>query len=528
MNLQNLKLAIRPRRDWEAVDLGLLIGQRWWWPMFKVWMILTLPVTIVLSFLPLDWVWLGAVVIWWLKPLFERPLLMIISQGVFGEEPTTRQVLKAFPLLAMRQTFSSLIWRRLSPSRSMDLPIVQLEGLRGGQRAQRLLVLHRDDAAPAKWLTFLGYHIEILLTLGLFLMVLAFIPETLQVRWLDVTFWMQSKTGLILQGFVYSLAMALVAPWYVACGFALYLNRRIKLEGWDIEIAFKRMVQKRATSPSRTTGIVLCLLLGIGLGSTPSTGFTDTNTALDSYTVWQIEQAQAKADIQSVKAQDAFHLKQTITIPKFKERSTETPPSLQRLQDLLNGFFKSTAAFIAGLAFASEIILWGVVIGLIFFLALRYRHWLMRFRRPAQHDRQPAAAKTLFNLQVSEKSLPADISASALQLWHDEPRAALALLYRASLNRLLSYGLHIAPSNTEDECLQSLHQHARALAIPPAVESYFHELTQAWLLLAYGHQAPSDQQGRTLCQSWNRIWLHPSRAEDHGQVAPLEKEMAHD
>src|SRR5690554_6695568 len=210
--------------------------------MFKVWMILTLPITIILSFLPLDWVWLGAVVIWWLKPLFERPLLMIISQGVFGEEPTTRQVLKAFPLLAMRQTFSSLIWRRLSPSRSMDLPIVQLEGLRGGQRAQRLLVLHRDDAAPAKWLTFLGYHIEILLTLGLFLMVLAFIPETLQVRWLDVTFWMQSKTGLILQGFVYSLAMALVAPWYVACGFALYLNRRIKLEGWDIEIAFKRMV----------------------------------------------------------------------------------------------------------------------------------------------------------------------------------------------------------------------------------------------------------------------------------------------
>src|SRR5690606_12847134 len=30
------------------------------------------------------------------------------------------------------------------------------------------------------------------------------------------------------------------------CGFSLYLNRRVKLEGWDLEIAFKRMAQKRS------------------------------------------------------------------------------------------------------------------------------------------------------------------------------------------------------------------------------------------------------------------------------------------
>ena len=35
--------------------------------------------------------------------------------------------------------------------------------------------------------------------------------------------------------------MSAIEPLYVACGFALYLNRRTQLEAWDIDLAFRRL-----------------------------------------------------------------------------------------------------------------------------------------------------------------------------------------------------------------------------------------------------------------------------------------------
>jgi hypothetical protein len=38
----------------------------------------------------------------------------------------------------------------------------------------------------------------------------------------------------------YAITIAFVEPFYVASGFALYLNRRAELEAWDIEQEFRR------------------------------------------------------------------------------------------------------------------------------------------------------------------------------------------------------------------------------------------------------------------------------------------------
>jgi hypothetical protein len=38
----------------------------------------------------------------------------------------------------------------------------------------------------------------------------------------------------------YSSAVLLLEPFYVAAGFAMYLNRRAELEAWDIEQEFRR------------------------------------------------------------------------------------------------------------------------------------------------------------------------------------------------------------------------------------------------------------------------------------------------
>jgi hypothetical protein len=44
-------------------------------------------------------------------------------------------------------------------------------------------------------------------------------------------------TGVVLTCFV--VAVAIVEPFFVGAGFAMYLNRRVELEAWDIEQEFR-------------------------------------------------------------------------------------------------------------------------------------------------------------------------------------------------------------------------------------------------------------------------------------------------
>ena len=120
MNLDQVTVEIRPRSAWEALDLGLLMARRWWWPMMKLWLIVSLPVLAIALLIPAGYWWISAILIWWLKPIYERPLLHILSHAVFNELPDTRSTLKAFPSFAFKQIMLSLSWRRLSPTRCMD------------------------------------------------------------------------------------------------------------------------------------------------------------------------------------------------------------------------------------------------------------------------------------------------------------------------------------------------------------------------------------------------------------------------
>src|SRR6185312_10963416 len=67
------------------------------------------------------------------------------------------------------------------------------------------------------------------------------------------------------------LAMSAIEPLYVACGFALYLNRRTQLEAWDIDLAFRRL-RARLQDAGKLLGLLLCLglpLAGHAASPTP-------------------------------------------------------------------------------------------------------------------------------------------------------------------------------------------------------------------------------------------------------------------
>lgn len=56
-------------------------------------------------------------------------------------------------------------------------------------------------------------------------------------------------------------AMTLVLPFHSMAGFALYLNRRIELEAWDIEISFHNLANRKRAAAARSAGLLASLML---------------------------------------------------------------------------------------------------------------------------------------------------------------------------------------------------------------------------------------------------------------------------
>jgi hypothetical protein len=526
MNLDQVTIEIRPRSAWEAVDLGLLMAKRWWLPMMKIWLLVSFPFFIFTLLIPDNWFWLGALFIWWLKPVLERPLLHILSHAVFNELPDTRSTFKVFPSLALKQIFASLTWRRLSPTRGMDLPVVQLEGLSGTRRQDRLGVMHREDSSPASWISFMGLALETFLWIGIISFIWAFIPREIDIEWANFFFDQESSNLHLLQLSIWYLALSLTAPFYVACGFSLYLNRRIKLEAWDIDIAFRRIANKRSTSNTLSSLLLVFTLgLSIFISDAQRSAYADEqlpaveesvettaeysgeaviDKPLGEFT--EIDRTQAQESIKAVLQQTEFSRKEMQRTLKFDE-----PEEDEEASTFWKKVFKFLDNFEGFIAAASvlEILLWLAVLALIGFVFYRYRHWLAaQFVRIKPSPAPKVKPVTLFGMDVTRESLPEDISTNALNLLQaGDMRAALALLYRASLFHLVHSGVEIHDGHTERECAELMREHFAKNNAAQTRVAYFVALTREWQRLAYGHLLPSAEKAQYLCANWNSCWL---------------------
>lgn len=537
MKLNQVTLEIRPRSAWEAVDLGLLMAKRWWLPMMKIWLLISFPVFVFTLLIPDNFFWVGALLLWWLKPVLERPLLHILSHAVFNDLPDTRSTFKLFPALALKQVFASLTWRRLSPTRSMDLPVLQLEGLSGARRQERLGVLHREDSSPASWISFMGLALEIFLWLGMISFIWALIPRELDIEWANFFFDQESSNLHLLQLLIWYFALSLTAPFYVACGFALYLNRRIKLEAWDIDIAFRRIANKRISdnknsSANTLSSLLLALTLGLSIFilDAQRSAYADdqlpavedsakTTTDSDDLVIdkpvgefTEIDRTQAQESVKAVLQQAEFSRKEMKRTLKLDDPEEDDEADAEFWEK----FFKFLENFEGFVAAASllEILLWIAVAALIGFVFYRYRHWLAaQFVRINPTPAPRAKPVTLFGMDVTRESLPDDISTNALALLHaGDARATLALLYRASLFHLIHSGVDIHDGHTERECAELMREHFIKSTTAQTQVDYFAQLTREWQRLAYGHLAPNADTAQQLCANWNSCWLQQSNA----------------
>lgn len=240
MRVDAIAVQLRPRPMWEATDLGVRLAQthaRALWrtvgPVFVVVLVLSLATVEIAS-------WLPTVLIFWLKPWLDRSVLFVLSRAVFGQDTRFSDLWAAQRSVWWSQLLGTLTWRRLSPWRSFTQPIYQLEGQRGSARRQRRTQLLRQQRGAAGGMHFAFANVEGAFTFGLLALTMWFVPDEMRG---DLFEWFTGGENLLASlgtASAYAAVVLLLEPFYVAAGFAMYLNRRVQLEAWDVEQEFRR------------------------------------------------------------------------------------------------------------------------------------------------------------------------------------------------------------------------------------------------------------------------------------------------
>ncbi len=468
MQLDAVTAEIRPRSDWEAVDLGFAMVRRDFWRSITVWWLaLGIPAAI------------GAVVLWdhplilltlfwWLKPAGSRMVLFGLSRRLFGEVPSWRLIWREIPRAWTRRFFYRFVWARFSPWLPVTLAVEDLEGLRGASYKQRCAQVVRRGEGVVMWLYFLSDIASAWLGLGILFLVMMLVPNGQDGAWQQaIGSWdweSPMEIPLLLSRIVVAcvmLGISLTDVFVVGAGFGVYINNRTWIEGWDVELAFKQLAQRLAK-------VALVMISFLVMSSS-----ADGNVEITPAT-----------RIQEVKADEAFKVHSvTDRIPKSSPPSTSSLP-LDLIQALTQIFAVSVVV---------------LLVALLVWVLWRNRYAFKSLRLVRSADRRVAPARVVMGMNVSPDTLPQDVPAAAWALWQGgRHQEALGLLYRGSISRVMELGrVEIQESDTEGDCLRRVIQ--AGAAVHP---DYFKGITGVWVKMAYAGISPADIEVQALCGQW--------------------------
>lgn len=247
MKLDKMTAHVRPISADEAIELGLCMARAWFGRLFGLWLGRAVLVggvvfglAVAYEYLVNDdvsrYVFLALLIAMYVfKPLFEINILLFLSRRLFDENfDELDGTLNLGTLFALCGRY------RFSLQRPIVMAVYLLEGQRGKALSSRVLALSRGRSNAlvrhtvaffvAEW--FLGFA-------GLW-----FAIELRELNPLMTSatefggsnFWL----GLLVIFWIL-LAQGLIAVFFVASGFSLYVCQRSLLEGWDIELGFRRL-----------------------------------------------------------------------------------------------------------------------------------------------------------------------------------------------------------------------------------------------------------------------------------------------
>ncbi len=505
MNLNNVTVEMRPRSEWEAVDFGARMVRRDAAAIYRIWFAITLPLLILCIAIVIytPYATLALILYWWFEPIADGPILRIISRRLFGENADVRSALRATPTLLLQNLIFLLPPYRFHMARSTAMPVTQLEGLHGAARRTRAKVLNIRISNYGMGVTLAYHHLVLALYFGVFLIIYALIPTTLQdslgLDWLNIPLQSSDRWAMLMSLCIFYVAQSALHPWFVGAGFGLYINCRTQLEAWDIEVAFRRLVQRR--SAAAVTGIALAFLL-LPLLMLPYSAVAQENTEApvppreDKGFVgyWNDEEARTAVDAalsdEALKRHQETEVWRRINANDNNEISTDQSSS--------NPFLKALLGIGKFFSYIIEFGLWILLAAVLWLLFATRDRWLpyIGFGLP---KRQKIQRIVLSGGEVTAESLPADIPGEVVRLWRGgRKRNALSLLYRGSVFAAVArYGVRVPESATEGLCLTAVADQASS-----GQSDYFARIVRAWILCAYGLRNPDESTVMSMCSEW--------------------------
>ena len=233
MKAERLQLALRPRRAFEAVDLGVRIAQRGRRSLLRAYLPMALLLVAACGATIEIAPWLPSLLLWWLLPWLDRTLLDIYARQAFGEETTFGDAWTARARAPWLPMIERLTWLRFSFWRAYSTPVTQLEGQSGAARRKRVRAIVRHHRGAGMLLQATCLLIAGFLVLGMYALFPLLTPG-LHFRGAPWVFTDSPGANCMLYA-MQAAAVLFVEPYYVAGGFAMYLNRRVELEAWDVE-----------------------------------------------------------------------------------------------------------------------------------------------------------------------------------------------------------------------------------------------------------------------------------------------------
>jgi hypothetical protein len=302
------------------------------------------------------------------------------------------------------------------------------------------------------------------------------------------------------------LVLCLTEPFYVGAGFALYLNRRVQIEGWDIELALRlmnarvaaladpaghavRRVSASVSAPmsAPVTALLAVILLSLALALLP---------AFESGPGAALAQ---EVSVQPAQQDPAHVIKEVLAGPDFGSTRDDSSwryiPEEQRTNPSWNLRWLKRWFDLA--AQGGQVLGWiALVIALMAVLRFVLQTW---GRSEGVRASAWQAPEVLFGLAIAPQSLPADIAnaARALALAGDM-RGALSLLYRGVLSQLVHrHQVRLSEGDTESDTLRRAAPVLRANA-----SALLADLVQAWQLTAYAARPVDATTANRLCDAW--------------------------
>lgn len=507
MKLDDITANIRLRSPWEAADLGFAMVQhnaRW---IFPAWSLLLFSFALILWVLtPEAYKHYIPIALWWFKPLYDRVLLHILSHQMFNQRLSTADIFSAIPRL-VRHTglLGGLTFRRFSISRGFNLPIWQLEQLRGKPRKERQDLLHLQAHSQAVWLTIACLHLEYVVIFSLYALIVILDPtdgswdyilgaftETFDA---DTRYW-----GSLLYLVLYTLTYWMVEPLYVAASFSLYLNRRTQLEAWDIELAFRNLGERLNQLARTPLALLLVTVLVAGLPAfSPTLSWANDSAATESLSAERLPPEDSAAQIAEVMQREelaGMRTRMQWVMRDQDKQESEDPGELAASLQLL-------------FANVTKIALWIAVIVLVV-IAFVYRQQILALLKPSRRPpQQQPPPDILFGMDIRPESLPDDIAAACRRLWETgQHREALSLLYRGALMHLTRHDqVAVQDSHTEGDILRLASQHISHERL-----AWLSAVTHVWQDCAYAHRIPADAKVEPLFKGWSGF----DSAQEHG------------